>query len=109
MPVVRVRLPLKVTVFVAVVLVMTSDAALTAPVKVTPPEFVIVTVPISVAIVVVIPTVLFELITTCDAVPLAVPAMELIVMTAGPPLPKVKVTPSVSVMFPRTTASDGLT
>ena len=58
------RLSPKFTVFVAVVLVMTRDAALTAPLKVVPPELVIVTVPISVAIVVVIPTVLFELITT---------------------------------------------
>jgi hypothetical protein len=50
-PVVRVRLSLKVIVFVAVVLVIASEAAPTAPVKVVPPELVMVSVPISVPIV----------------------------------------------------------
>ncbi|BEI37595.1 hypothetical protein PHIN7_13190 [Polynucleobacter sp. HIN7] len=63
-PVVRVRLSLKVMVFVAVVLVMASEAALTVPLKVVPPELVMVRVPMSVPIVVVTPTVPTELITT---------------------------------------------
>ena len=48
MPVVAVRLPLKVTALLAVVLVMATVAASTVPLKVVPPELVMVMVPIRV-------------------------------------------------------------
>ena len=50
-----------------------------------------------------------ELMVMFEDVPEAVPVTELTVIKAGPPLPKVNVTPSRSVTLPSTTGSLGLT
>ena len=50
-----------------------------------------------------------ELIVIFDCVPEAVPATEFTVIRAGPPLPRVSVTPSSNVTLPSTTGAFGLT
>ncbi len=101
MPVVRVKLPPKVTVLLAVVLVITSDATLTAPLKVVPPELVIVTVPISVPMVLETVTAPVVLIVRFDTVLPAVPAIDDRLIAFAIPVPKVNVTPSASVVAPK--------
>ena len=114
MPVVNVRLPLKVTVFVAVVLVIATVAAFTVLPNVVPPEFVIVKVPMSVPIAFVKETAAAELIVIFDfpnnvpVVPPVVPLIDFTKIKPGPPLPKVIVTLSASVILPSTTSMFGL-
>lgn len=104
MPVVRVKLPLKVTVLLAVVLVMVSDATLMAPLKVVPPELVIVTVPISVPMVLETVTAPVVLIIRFEVVPSAVPVIDERLIAFAIPVPIVRVTPSASVVAPKVMA-----
>ena len=92
-----------------VVFVNVTVVALTAPLNVVPPEFVIVKVPMSVPILELNVTPATELMVIFDDEPEAVPVTEFTVIRAGPPLPKVNVTPSRSVTLPSTTGSFGLT
>ena len=100
-PVVRVRLSLKVIVFVAVVLVIASEAASTVPVKVVPPELVMVSVPISVPIVLETVTAPVVLIVRFDTAFRAVPIIEERLIALAIPVPRVRVTPSASVVAPK--------
>ena len=92
-----------------VVLVNVTVVAFTAPLNVVPPEFVIVKVPMSVPMLELNVTPATESMVIFDCVPEAVPATEFTVISAGPPLPKVNVTPSSKVTLPSTTGSFGLT
>ena len=76
MPVANVRLPLKVTEFVAVVLVIPTVAASTVLLNVVPPEFVMVIVPMSVPIAPNTVTCPTELIVMFDLAPLSVPVID---------------------------------
>ncbi len=97
MPVVRVKLPPIVTVLPDVVLVITREFALIIQLD-KPPEFVIVTVPISVSKLSRIVTELVVLIVILEANPPAVPLIEARIIGLPMPVPKVKVTPSSSVV-----------
>ena len=107
MPVVTVRLLLKATVLPTVVLVIATLAALTVLLNVVPPEFVIVIVPMSVPTAPLTVTAPVLLIVKLEAAPPSVPVTDLTVIWPGPPLPKVRVTPSASVIAPSTTSLFG--
>ena len=78
-----------------------SALAPTAPLKVVPPELVIVRVPISVPIAPLTATTPVVLIVRLEALPEAVPATELKLIALAIPVPKVSVTPSAKVVAPR--------
>ena len=101
MPVVNVRLSLKVTVFVAVVLVIETVAAFTVLLNVVPPEFVIVKVPMSVPIAPETVTAPIVLIVILELEPFAVPEILDKLIAFAIPVPKVKVTPSTKVVAPK--------
>ena len=109
-----VRFPLKVTALLAVVVVIASVAASTVPLKVVPPELLIVIVPMSVPTLPSTRTVPTESITTLDlpertpAVLVAVPEIDLTDIKPGPPLPNVRVTLSPRVIAPKITSTFGL-
>ena len=96
-------MPLKLTVLPTVVLVIATVAALTVLLKVVPPEFVIVIVPMSVptAPTVTAPVVL---IVKFDALPPAVPVTDDKLKVLAMPVPTVKVTPSARVAAPKVIA-----
>ena len=73
----------------------------TEPLKVTPPELVIVRVPMSVPMLPLKVTASLVLIVMCDLAPAAVPEIELRVMGVAAPAPSVKVAPSSKVTAPR--------
>ena len=97
-----------------VVLVSVTVVAATVLLKVVPPEFVIVMVPMSVPMAPITPTVPTELIVIFDlpsnapVVPPAVPDIDLTEIKPGPPLPKVRVTLSPKVIAPNMTSTFGL-
>ncbi len=86
---------------VPVVLVSVTVVALIAPLKVVPPELVIVTVPISVPMVLETVTAPVVLIVRFDTVLPAVPAIDDRLIAFAIPVPKVNVTPSASVVAPK--------
>lgn len=89
MPVVKVRLPVKVTALFAVVLVIATVAASTVLLKVVPPELVIVMVPIRVPTAPL--TVTAPLVSKVRlAVPLAGPVTVVRLTGVAAPAPKVK-------------------
>ena len=82
-------------------LAMRSELVPTAPLKVVPPELVIVRVPISVPMVLLTATAPVVLIVRLEAKPEAVPATELRLIALAMPVPRVKVTLSAKVVAPR--------
>ena len=97
--VVAVSAPLKV--IAPVVSVRVTVTAPTAPVKVVPPELVMVSVPISVPIVLETVTAPVVLIVRFDTAFRAVPIIEERLIALAIPVPRVRVTPSASVVAPK--------
>ncbi|MFM7922212.1 MAG: hypothetical protein ACKPJJ_18460, partial [Planctomycetaceae bacterium] len=87
-------------VAVSTTLAMVSPEAPTAPEKVVPPEFVTVSVPMSVAIAPLTVTAPVTSKVTFDGVLRAVPVMLERLTAPEPPVPSVSVTPSASVAAP---------
>ncbi len=78
-----------------------SELDPTAPLKVVPPELVIVRIPISVPMVLETVTAPVVLIVRFEALPLAVPAIDDKLIVFAIPVPIVRVTPSASVVAPK--------
>lgn len=99
MRLVAVKGPLKV--IAPVVSVSTTVLALTAPLKVAPPELAIVRVPISVPMVPDTVSAPIVLIVRFEGVPPVVPAIDERLIALAIPVPRVSVTPSASVVAPK--------
>ena len=82
-------------------MVSVTVVALTVLLKVVPPEFVIVMVPMSVPMAPLIVTAPVVLMVRLEAVPLAVPVTEDKLITLAIPVPTVKVAPSAKVAAPK--------
>ena len=82
-------------------LAIRSELVPTAPLKVVPPELVMVRVPISVPMVLLTATAPVVLIVRLEAKPEAVPATELRLIALAMPVPRVKVTLSAKVVAPK--------
>ncbi|CAM3792469.1 hypothetical protein POBR111598_09905 [Polynucleobacter brandtiae] len=89
------------TVLPEVVFVIAKVAALTAPLKVVPPELVMVRVPMSVPMVLETLTTPVVLIVRFDTPLFAVPATDDKLIALAMPVPNVRVAPSASVVAPR--------